>query len=290
MAIKTAKELAATAEAVAKKYKTLYVMGCFGAPMTESNKQRYINHHSYNRRSDRKPMIMAATADTFGFDCVCFIKGLLWGWDGNASKIYGGATYQTNGVPDIDADTMMRECEDVSTDFSNIQIGEAVGLPGHIGIYIGNGLVAECSPIWGNGVQITALGNIGKKAGYNARTWTNHGKISYVSYEPAETYSHKQFVQEVQKAIGAAVDGIAGDETLGKTVTISNKFNRSHAVVEPVQKWLKALGYDEVGTADGIAGSMFDSALTHFQQDNGCTPTGLAEEEGKTWKKLLGIK
>ena len=28
---------------IAKNYKTLYVMGCFGAPMTAANKKRYIN-------------------------------------------------------------------------------------------------------------------------------------------------------------------------------------------------------------------------------------------------------
>ena len=33
---------------IAKKYKTLYVMGCFGAPMTETNKKRYTNNHEYN--------------------------------------------------------------------------------------------------------------------------------------------------------------------------------------------------------------------------------------------------
>ena len=103
------------------------------------------------------------------------------------------------------------------------------------------------------------------------------------------SYTKTQFIKDVQKAIGAAVDGIAGDKTLGKTVTISAKFNASHAVVKPVQKRLIALGYDEVGDADGVAGSMFTAALAHFQQDNGCTPTGLAEAEGRTWRKLLGM-
>ena len=50
--IKTAKELAAAAENVAKNYKTLYVMGCFGAPMNETNKKRYCNNHRYNRYLD----------------------------------------------------------------------------------------------------------------------------------------------------------------------------------------------------------------------------------------------
>lgn len=291
MAIKTAKELATAAEAVAKNCKTLYVMGCFGAPMTENNKQRYISHHEYNRRSGPKAAIMAATADTFGFDCVCFIKGLLWGWNGDASKVYGGAIYQANNVPDIDADSMMRVCKDLSTDFSDIEVGEYLWMKGHCGLYIGNGLAVECTPSWKNRVQITAVHNIGKKSGYNGRKWTNHGKLPYVSYAPAVgTYSHKQFVQDVQKAISAAVDGIAGQETLGKTPTISAKHNATHAVVKSVQKRLYALGYVEVGEADGMAGPKFTSAMLHYQQDNGDMPTGLAEAEGRTWRKLLGIK
>ncbi len=102
-------------------------------------------------------------------------------------------------------------------------------------------------------------------------------------------YSLQSFVKDVQKACGAAVDGIPGEETLGKTVTISATFNPTHAAVKPVQKRLAILGYDEVGTADGIAGPKFTSALAHFQKDNGCTPTGLAEEWGKTWQKLLAM-
>lgn len=66
----------------AQNHKTLYVMGCFGAPMTAANKTRYTQNHKYNRQTARTAMIKAASADTFGFDCVCLIKGILWGWSG----------------------------------------------------------------------------------------------------------------------------------------------------------------------------------------------------------------
>ena len=80
---------------VAGNFKTLYIMGCFGAPMTPENKKRYTQNHDYNKAADRVKMINAASADTFGFDCVNLIKGILWGWSGDASKRYGGATYPT---------------------------------------------------------------------------------------------------------------------------------------------------------------------------------------------------
>ncbi len=167
---------------IATDTKTLYVMGCFGAPMTVKNKVRYTSNHSYNKSATRVAMINKASSDTFGFDCAGLIKGVLWGWSGDKSHTYGGAKYATNNVPDINADSIIKACKDVSTNFNNIVVGEAVWLPGHIGVYIGNGLVVECTPSWSNGVQITAVGNIGKKAGYNTRTWSKHGKLPYIDY------------------------------------------------------------------------------------------------------------
>lgn len=167
---------------IATKYKTLYVMGCFGSPMNNTNKNRYCNNHSYNKQAARTNKIRNASADTFGFDCVCLIKGILWGWKGNTGATYGGAVYNSNGVPDKNADQIMSYCSGVSTNFSNIVPGEIVHMSGHVGIYIGDGLAVECTPIWKDGVQITAVGNIGKKSGYNTRTWVNHGKLNFIDY------------------------------------------------------------------------------------------------------------
>ena len=103
------------------------------------------------------------------------------------------------------------------------------------------------------------------------------------------SYTLKQFIKDVQKACGASVDGIAGPETLSKTVTLSAKKNSKHAAVKAVQKRLAALGYTQVGTADGVAGPKFTSAVAHFQQDNKCVVDGEITAKNKTWKKLLGM-
>lgn len=173
-------ELANKLRDIARNYKTLYVMGCFGAPMTASNKKRYTQNHSYNRQAARTAMINAASADTFGFDCVCLIKGVLWGWKGDKNAIYGGASYACNGVPDFGADTMITVCKNISTDFSKIEVGEAVWMEGHIGVYVGDGLAVECTPRWDNKVQITACNR--SVSGYNRRNWTKHGRLPYVTY------------------------------------------------------------------------------------------------------------
>lgn len=257
---------------IAKNYKTLYVMGCFGSPMTTANKQRYIAHHSYNQTPTRRKMIEAATADTFGFDCVCLIKGVLWGWNGNNARTYGGAEYTSNGVPDIDADAMISECSGVTTNFANIEIGEAVWCKGHIGVYIGDGLAVECSPAWKNNVQITAVRNIGTRSGYNARTWTKHGKLPYIEYETSA----------VQKKPEVKTEGVCKVE-----VKVLKK-GAAGSAVKALQLLLIGYGYS-CGSfgADGSFGPATDSAVRRFQKD---AKLGVDGSVGPaTWAKLLGV-
>ena len=106
----------------------------------------------------------------------------------------------------------------------------------------------------------------------------------------SDSYDLSDFVKDIQKAFGAPVDGIAGSVTLSKTQTLSARTNARHAAIKAVQKRLFALGYTEVGTADGAAGPKFTSAVAHFQQDNDCVTDGVITAGQKTWKKLLGMK
>ena len=114
-------EFASIAKNTATNYKTLYVLGCFGAPLNNSNKKRYTNNYDYNRRSVRKEKIMNASSDAFGFDCVCLIKGILWGWNENKNHIYGGADYNISQIqgkcPDYNADQMIKQWTTISTYF-----------------------------------------------------------------------------------------------------------------------------------------------------------------------------
>jgi peptidoglycan hydrolase-like protein with peptidoglycan-binding domain len=90
------------------------------------------------------------------------------------------------------------------------------------------------------------------------------------------SYTQKEFVEDVQRILGAGVDGIPGPITLSKTITVSRYKNRKHPVVLAIQKRLYAMGYTEVGEADGIAGSCFDKAMKHFQKDFGLYVDGEA--------------
>ena len=60
MAVMKASEFVAKLKDVAQNYKTLYVMGCFGAPLTGGNVSRYCNNHAYNKQAARTKMIKAA--------------------------------------------------------------------------------------------------------------------------------------------------------------------------------------------------------------------------------------
>lgn len=266
--VMTAKELADKCKQLATQYKTLYIMGCFGAPMTAKNRTRYANNYAYNRQSERTAKIQAADENTFGFDCVCMIKGLLWGWCGDSSKVYGGAKYKSNGVSDSGADSLFRKCEGQSEDFSCVEIGEAVWIPGHIGIYIGDGLTVESTPNWADGVQITACNC--KKEGYKTRNWSKHGKLPYVSYDG---YSLSRLRLEV------------GLVTEGEILPIlSETENRVHILVWLAQKRLAALGYADF-EADGVFGPLTRGAVEGYQRDKGCAVTGKLDTA--TWNSLL---
>lgn len=264
--IKTGQELATACLNVARNYKTLYVMGCFGAPLTERNKIRYTTNHSYNKKAARTKMINAASEDTFGFDCVCLIKALLWGWCGDKTQTYGGAKYASNGVPDVNADGMIALCKDVTTDFSKIQIGEAVWLKGHIGIYVGEGNAVECTPSWENSVQVTTVRNLKSGTGHK---WTKHGKlpwITYVAHEPPK-------VHEVEADLGF--------------VPVLKKGSKGDSV-KALQILLAGYGYS-LGRygIDSDFGSDTENAVEAFQEDNGLEVDGVAGP--LTWAKLLGV-
>jgi hypothetical protein len=283
-------DLAALLRDVAENYKTLYVMGCFGAPMNATNKKRYTNNHSYNKKSNRTKMINAASSDTFGFDCVCLIKGVLWGWCGDTSHKYGGAYYCSNNVPDIGADGIITVCSGVSTDFSDIEIGELLWMKGHVGIYIGDGLCVECTPSWANKVQITACNRSIK--GYKRRNWTKHGKLPYIDYVKEEKPETKASVWEWQTA--AIKDGFsfpkygADGEWGAECEAVAKKAVCKKQLLGYKYPNLTKLVQKAVGiTVDGKFGKDTKAAVKAWQKAHGLTADGAVGL--KTWKKMLGV-
>ena len=111
-------------------------------------------------------------------------------------------------------------------------------------------------------------------------------------------YTQEQFIREVQKAIGAEVDGIGGSETLSKTITVSTWQNKRHAVVTPLERYMKALGYydGEIEADEGkkpCFGSGMKKAIKKYQEEVVMAELefqdGVITKRANTWRKLLGI-
>lgn len=183
-------------------------------------------------------------------------------------------------------------------DWNDNGIGDNVGAPDHVGMV--------CSV---NGSSLTVIeGNKNNSVGYRnisvngkyirgfcvpdyaGKANEMSGSMPNQAKPSAPEYSKKEFIMEIQRAFGARVDGYAGPETLGKTLTLSATINRKHMAIESVQKYLSSLGYISVGKADGIAGPKFTKAVKEFQKNNVCIVDGEITARGKTWKKLLGLE
>lgn len=240
-----------------------------GRSLYDQKKSQYPGYYEWNYAGETAKV----------HDCVGLIKGYLWcdSPDDN--------TPAYNAAQDLSANMMRDACRTKGAMETMPDVpGVLVFMNRHVGVYIGNGEVVEARG-HAYGVVKTKL---------NARAWTSWGYCPYVEYEApaaaAPTYTQEQFVRDVQAAIGAKVDGKAGPETIGKTVTVSRYKNRTHAVVKPIQKWLHALGYTEVGEADGKAGPKFDAAVKHYQKDHGRKVDGEITAKNITWRKLLGME
>ena len=252
----TAREFVDKLIDIEKNYKTVYGMGMVGMPITESSIKEKVAQSSWWNIIRQTKIRNLIGKGYFGFDCICLAKAILWGWSGDFSKRLGGAKYLSNNVPDWGADYTNRNGIERSTDFSKIELGHYVWMTGHIGFYIGDGLVIEASPKWKNGVQKTAVLNIGKKAGYNGRKWTTHGKLTWVDYS-----NSKQ--EEVKKE---------GDILLTRTL----RHGDSGEDVKLVQEFLKARDY-YTGPIDGKfgPGQGFLNAVIAFQKAENLEPDGV---------------
>lgn len=137
---------------IAMAYKTLYAKGMYGHVLTESNISSlsndypywYIEKESASGKTNGEHLKQYTGKGYFGFDCICLIKGILWGWSGDLDHYRGGSQYELNDVPDETEQAYIDSfCTDVTTDFSNLVPGEFLWKDGHCGIYIGNGLAVD---------------------------------------------------------------------------------------------------------------------------------------------------
>ena len=131
---------------------------------------------------DKIRELLALPDEYYGFDCICMIKAMFWGWTGDKQAKNCGTIVGTNEVMDVNTEGMLAVCNNISTDFTTIVPGEYLWMQGHAGIYIGNGQAVECTFRWNNGVQITSVYNIDPDESMKGRYWTKHAKLPYLTY------------------------------------------------------------------------------------------------------------
>lgn len=198
---------------------TVYAMGTYGQVLTVDLLERLVKTNPNKWYTDTRAKTLTKNIGKVAYDCSGLIKGVIFG--------------KLDATNDFNADTIIKKCSNVSKDFTNIEVGEAVHLKGHIGVYIGDGKVVESTPKWKNGVQITEL---------SARKWIEHGRLEFygITYDSImKPAKHTAIVNTVSSNLnvrkGASVRySVVGQFKKGATITILDNTNTSWYLCEGV--------------------------------------------------------
>lgn len=139
-----------------------YWYGTFGQTSTvklyENRKKMYPKQYQWD-----------CPADQLGkrvHDCVGLIKGYLWSEEPNSTPKY-------NANQDVSANGMYNVCKERGAISTMPELpGVLVFMPGHVGVYIGNGYVIEA--------RGHAYGVV--KTKFEGRGWKNWGKCPWINY------------------------------------------------------------------------------------------------------------
>ena len=115
------------------------------------------------------------------------------------------------------------------------------------------------------------------------KTWKSNSSV--ITFKKPST----EWVKNVQRNLGANIDGIVGKETLSRTVKLSKNTNSKHKVIKQVKNRLKSLGY-YTGEINNIYDDNLVSAVKKLQKDIGIKEEGWIAKGQTTWKVLLGLK
>lgn len=275
---KTGAGLALWAENAYKSGTHVYWYGTYcnacTSSLLKSKTQQYSSHYGSNRQATYKKHIEQGKTCT---DCVGLIKGYYWEKDGVIK-------YKRDSLPDKGATGMYNAAK--------IKGKIADGMPeipgilvwtsskGHVGVYVGDGLVVEARG-FSYGVQRNTV---------NKRAFTDWGLCPYIDYtveEEARAYAamtgivYDKPTQDAQKPAQEAEDvqGGADMPTLRK--------GRKGLAVKVMQRFLRARGakLEQYGI-DGDFGDETAAALAAFQTANKLTVDQVCGP--LTWAALVG--
>ena len=207
-------------------------------------------------------------------DCWNLIKAILNGYDVNRTDV-GYFQKDLSNTGDVDGNTLVGMCSDVSADFHKLKNGEPriLYMSGHCGSFIGETIidgkiynVIECTGSWGRKVLYSYVDESGyrrhwKGAEKNGR-WLKHGKMTpWVSYNG-------------QNNQGNGANPVANDvkeEIIMPTIKKGSKG-------KSVKIWQIIIGV----SADGDFGPITDSKTREFQKAHGLEVDGIVGP--KSWR------
>lgn len=206
---------------------------------------------------------------SWNMDCVCMIKGILWGFNFDKNASHGGAIYGSNGVYDDDADSIMDRCTVTSHDFSCLKYGEIVHMDGHVGVYVGCGQVVE-STAWFSKTIISYVDEKGNrtKDGRNGGRWTSHGFLSYVDYNLDDNTNNINNLDNYS------------DEELAKMVW-DGKFGNGKE-----RKQKLGARYDNVQAIVNSMAGISNNTTIEYTVKQGDTLSGIAHSMGVPWSEI----
>lgn len=222
------------------------------AGLLERKAKQYPSHYGSSRMSRYRADI---SAKKVCFDCVGLMKGYAWtnGGEGLIEAIGTGAKitskYASNNCPDTSANGMFSLAKKKGLPWGTIKTipevrGIGVRYDGHVGVYVGDGMVVEWRGFNYGGV-ITRLKN---------RAWTHWMYLPFIDYGEGIEDAEEKKPEPVQK-----------DVALGSRLL---KKGSKGADVEALQEALNELGF-ESGEVDGDFGSQTYAAVKRMQKAAG---------------------
>lgn len=123
------------------------------------------------------------------FDCNNLGKSIIWSSGSianNYTKGHHSPVNNNGGLGDWSPAQLKQYGNITNTDFSTLVPGEWLYMAGHIGYYIGDGQVIECTTDFGANCvtqsQIDSSGRRNQNGGPYWRSWESHGKVPWIRY------------------------------------------------------------------------------------------------------------
>ena len=218
------------------------------------------------------------------WDCWNLGKSIIWSGGSIVDNTTVGTFQNVDescGLRDWDGLTIINKCPNKSSDFSSLVPGEWLYLEGHVGYYIGDGQVIECTVSWGySGViqsQIDANGNRSFN-GESGGSWLYHGMVPWIDY------SNSTRGQSNEEIIYNFLRDNLGMNTAAACGVLANIERESN--FDPTCSWIDTNGLESFGICQWNGSR--NTAVRNYCANHGYAATSLIGQLEYLRTELLG--